>query len=188
MNIESNNHKLRLKAAKRVEEIKGFYTHLVATFIIPPFLVFINLQTAPQFHWFWFAIAAWFVGLIIHWFYVFGSAKFLDEWEAKKLNEVLEDHEDKSEFIQEQYYLKTKKKVNEIKGFYVHFGVSILAVFIIVLVNLQFVPDFYFFWYAVAGICIALFFHWFGVFGFDKLGFGKNWEEKKIQEFINKKS
>mgnify|MGYP005993824639 FL=1 len=188
MNINLSDHQLRLKAAKRIEEIKGFYTHLIATFFIPPFLIFINLKTAPQFEWFWFALVAWAVGLIIHWFYVFGSAKFFNNWEANKLNEAMLNHEDKSEFIQEQYYLKTKKKVKEIKGFYVHFGISILAIIIIVLVNLQFVPSFHFFWYAVGGISIGLFFHWFGVFGFSKLGFGKTWEEKKIQEFMNKKN
>ncbi|WP_438973151.1 2TM domain-containing protein [Polaribacter sp.] len=91
MNIESNNHQLRLKAAKRVKEIKGFYTHVLATFIIPPFLVFINLQTVPQFHWFWFAIIVWFVGLIIHWFGVFGFDKlgFGKNWEEKKIKEFI---------------------------------------------------------------------------------------------------
>lgn len=187
MNTNLNDHQLRLEAEKKVEKIKGFYIHLIATFFIPPFLIFINLKTAPQFEWFWFALLAWLVGLIIHWFYVFGSAKFLSNWEVNKLNEEMLNYGDKSEFIQEQYYLKAKNKVKEIKGFYVHLGISILAITIIVWVNLQFVPSFYFFWYAAIGMSIGLFFHWFGVFAFSKLGFGKTWEEKKIKEFINKK-
>jgi len=33
---------------------------------------------------------------------------------------------------------------------------------------------------------IRIIFHWLGVFGFENLGLGKKWEEKKIQEYINK--
>ena len=31
---------------------------------------------------------------------------------------------------------------------------------------------------------IGLFFHWLGVFGFQSLGLGKDWEEKKIKELM----
>ena len=33
---------------------------------------------------------------------------------------------------------------------------------------------------------IGLFFHWFGVFGTKFLGFGKDWEERKIKELMEK--
>ncbi len=57
---------------------------------------------------------------------------------------------------------------------------------IIIFVNLKFVPEFQFFWFVVGGMFIALFLHWLGVFGFDFLGLGKNWEAKKMKEFIRK--
>ncbi len=33
---------------------------------------------------------------------------------------------------------------------------------------------------------IGLFFHWLGVFGFQSLGLGKDWEEKKIKELMKR--
>jgi len=33
---------------------------------------------------------------------------------------------------------------------------------------------------------LGLFFHWFGVFGMEKIGLGKDWEEKKINEYLKK--
>ena len=188
MEAHYNHHQQRLKATKKVDEIKGFYTHLIATFFIPPFLVFINLKTAPQFQWFWYAIAAWLIGLVIHWFNVFGSSKFLRKWEENKINETFKESKNKSAFVQEQYFIRTKKKVKEIKGFYIHLFISVIAIAIIVTVNLQFVPGFHFFWFAAGGMFLGLFFHWLGVFGFNKMGLGKQWEEKKIKEFMNQEN
>ena len=69
------HHQLNLKAQKQIKDIKGFYTHFIASFLILPFLVFINLQTVPQFHWFWYAIVAWCIGLAVHWINVFAFSK-----------------------------------------------------------------------------------------------------------------
>ena len=33
---------------------------------------------------------------------------------------------------------------------------------------------------------IGLFFHWLGVFGFSSLGLGKNWEDRKIKQLMEK--
>lgn len=55
---------------------------------------------------------------------------------------------------------------------------------IIIWVNLKFVSNFHFFWFVLLGMFIAMFFHWLGVFGFDFLGLGKKWEQRKIKELI----
>lgn len=186
------SYQLNLKAEKRVKDIKGFYTHVIATFIILPFLVFINLKTVPQFQWFWYAIIAWFIGLFIHWINVFGLSKnnFKKDWEQKKMKEILgtdyieQNNAKESVFFQEDYYMKAKKQAKEIKGFYIHLIVNLFSLAIIVFVNLKFVPEFYFFWFVLGGMFIALFFHWLGVFGFNILGFGRDWEEKKIKKII----
>lgn len=88
-------------------------------------------------------------------------------------------------FKKEQAYIKAKKKVNDIKGFYVHLAVYILSLPIIIITNLMFVPGFHYFWFAVFGWLFAIFFHWLGVFGFSKIGLGKEWEENKIQELMD---
>ncbi len=87
-------------------------------------------------------------------------------------------------YIEEQAYIKAKKRVKDIKGFYIHIIVNMLSIPIIVAVNLTFVPEFYFFWFAVIGILISIIIHWFIVFGFPKFGLGKDWEERKIKQIL----
>lgn len=101
-------------------------------------------------------------------------------------------------YYQEQQYLKAKKKVQDIKGFYSHLTVYIIInIFIsgIIIYGLSHDDD-YDFMQAIShfGVYstwlfwgIGLFFHWLGVFGFKNL-LGKNWEEKKIRELMDKDS
>ena len=88
--------------------------------------------------------------------------------------------------IEQQRYEKARKKVQEIKGFYVHFVVYAIVILLIIIVNLRFVPQYHWFWYPMFGWGLGLFLHWFGVIGVDRLGFGKDWEEKKIKEYMDK--
>lgn len=87
-------------------------------------------------------------------------------------------------FTQEYRYARAKKRVERIKGLYAHALVTVLIIPVLVVINLKFVPQYHWFWYPSLGISIGLLFHWFGVFGAEKLGFGKDWEEKKIKEFL----
>lgn len=81
-------------------------------------------------------------------------------------------------------YLKAKKRVNDIRGFYGHLISYVIIIPVIIYINLRFVPDFHWFWYSLLGMGVGLFFHWLGIFGFEKIGLGKSWEEKKIREFV----
>ena len=92
------------------------------------------------------------------------------------------------DFTQEQEYLKARKQVKEIKGFYIHLFVYIIVIPIIITVNLMFSPGFHWFWFSVLGWGFGLLIHWFVVLGFKKLGFGKDWEEKKIKELMEEQS
>ena len=87
-------------------------------------------------------------------------------------------------YIEEQEYIKAKKKVKEIKDFYTHLVVMIFALPIVITVNLMFVPNFYFFWLAGFGMLFSVVVHWLQVFGFSKLGLGKDWEENKIKQIM----
>ena len=84
---------------------------------------------------------------------------------------------------QKEYEL-AKKKIKEIKGFYAHLFVTIFSFLIILFINLKFVPGFHFFWFALIGLLITLFIHWLGVFGLNAIGFGKKWEQQKINEIL----
>lgn len=188
------NQQINLKLQKRIKDIKGFYTHSIASFLIIPFIIFINLKTAPQIQWFWYAIIAWCVGLFIHWLNVFRVSKnnFKKNWEQRKMKEFMGDDSENLEKkedlnqIDAQIFINAKNGTKEIKGFYIHLLVEIFSFVIIVIINLMFVPDFHFFWFALIGMSIAVFFHWLGVFGFEYLGLGKKWEARKMKELLNK--
>ena len=86
---------------------------------------------------------------------------------------------------------KARKKVKEIRGFYQHFAAYIIVnifLFIIKLVNLDPGENFFEWGTFITAISwgIGLFFHWYGVFGPDFV-LGKDWEEKKIKEMMEKK-
>ena len=86
-------------------------------------------------------------------------------------------------FVNEEYR-KAKKRVKAIKGSYIHCVVYCLFVPIIILFNLEFTPQFKWFWFSVIGLGINLTFHYFSVFSDKKISFGKNWEERKIKEYL----
>ncbi len=89
----------------------------------------------------------------------------------------------------EQAYVRAKKRVKELKGFYWHaFWYAAVNIFIISMVAVNSNSDDFwhfgtfttaFFW------GIGLGFHALSLFG-KNLVFSKNWEERKIQEYIDK--
>lgn len=98
------------------------------------------------------------------------------------------------EYLKEQKYLKAKKRVKKIKGFYSHLFIYILInIFIsgIIIYGLTYdgndslletftnfgVYSTWFFW------GIGIFFHWLSVFGFRNL-LGSSWEENKIRDLM----
>ena len=102
------------------------------------------------------------------------------------------------ETIEGLKYLKAKKRVEKIKGFYVHFGVYIAVnIFIsgIIIYGLTYDEgDTYGDAFSNFGVYstwlfwgIGVFFHWLGVFGFNSV-LGKNWQEKKLKEIMEKET
>ena len=93
-------------------------------------------------------------------------------------------------FNKEEAYLRAKKKLDKLKGFYWHLA-SYLAVNIFLIVTLWTHLDAdntiwrfstfttAFFW------GIGLLFHFLGVFGPDLL-FEKNWEDRKMKKYMDK--
>ena len=79
------------KAKKRVEEIKGFYWHLMIFVITGLFFLIMNLVTnAPgeTDYWFYYPIIPWLVGLLIHYIATFGipgNRVLSADWEERQL-------------------------------------------------------------------------------------------------------
>jgi hypothetical protein len=82
------------KAQKRIKKIKGFYAHATVYCIVIPSIIFINLKFEPHFHWFWFSLLGWGVGLFSHWFSVFGLPKIglNSRWEDRKIKEIMKEN------------------------------------------------------------------------------------------------
>ena len=81
------------KAAKRVEELKGFYGNLISYCIFIPFLIFINFQTSPKYHWFWWPMLGWGIGVISHGIKTFGIGT---DWEERQIKKYMEKEEENS--------------------------------------------------------------------------------------------
>ena len=88
------------------------------------------------------------------------------------------------ESVEEQKYILAKKRVEKIKGFYIHSFITIIVIAFLIFINLKFSPQFHWFWFPVFGMGIGLFFHWLGIFG-SHLFFGKDWEKKQIEKHMN---
>jgi sensor histidine kinase YesM len=80
-----NENMAYVRAKERVEKLKGFYGNLISYCFVIPFLIFINLKTGG-FHWFWFPMLGWGMGLTFHALETFGYGK---SWEEKKIREIL---------------------------------------------------------------------------------------------------
>ncbi|KIA84621.1 histidine kinase [Kaistella solincola] len=83
----SQESKAYERAAKRVKELKGFYGNLLSYCLVIPFLIFVNLYTAPQYHWFWWPVLGWGIGLTSHALQVFGIGR---NWEEKQIQKILD--------------------------------------------------------------------------------------------------
>ena len=84
-------------------------------------------------------------------------------------------------YDEENAYYKAKRRVEELKGFYGNFTTYCIVIPSLVLINYFTYWDHKWFIYPMLGWGLGVLFHGVSVFGY-----GKSWEERKIQEIINK--
>jgi len=77
-------------------------------------------------------------------------------------------------------YMKAKERVEKLKGFYSNLISYCCVIPLLIFINLR-TTSFQWFWFPMLGWGMGLSFH-----AFETFGFGKSWEEKKIQELMNK--
>jgi hypothetical protein len=83
------------EAIKRVKKIKGFYTHLAVYVLVNGFLILkhcfkSNFEILLEPHTYSLCFY-WGIGLLAHWFSVFGrNMIFGNNWEEKKIKELME--------------------------------------------------------------------------------------------------
>ena len=82
------------EAKKRVEQIKGFYAHLMSFIIVNLGLFIFNIATLPNDlwfnYWFYWQLLFWGIGLAIHGMFVFNLfSLFGKKWEEEKIKEFI---------------------------------------------------------------------------------------------------
>ena len=93
-NQDFENYK---KAKKQVQEIKGFYSHLLTYVIVMIILVYINLKYSPEYLWFLWSMMGWGIGLLFHAMKVFKFVPFLGkDWERKKMQQFMDEEKNKT--------------------------------------------------------------------------------------------
>jgi len=78
-------------------------------------------------------------------------------------------------------YQRAKDKVEQLKGFYGNLISYCIVIPVLILINLQSPHSFQWFWFPMIGWGMGLTFH-----ALETFGYGKSWEERKINELMNK--
>ncbi|WP_308993281.1 2TM domain-containing protein [Mariniflexile litorale] len=84
-------------------------------------------------------------------------------------------------YNEQDAYNKAKKRVEELKSFYSNLLSYCIVIPFLIFINYRTSWSFQWFWFPMLGWGMGLTFHAFGVFGY-----GKSWEERKIQEILEK--
>lgn len=80
-------------------------------------------------------------------------------------------------------YYRAKKRVEQLKGFYGNLISYCCVIPVLAFVNLTYMPQFQWFWFSACGWGFGLVMHAFKV-----LGYGTDWEERKIKEILEKEN
>jgi hypothetical protein len=90
--------------------------------------------------------------------------------------------ETKTNYNQDMAYAHAKERVERIKGFYGNLISYCVVIPVLIIVNLN-TSNFQWFWFPMLGWGMGLLFH-----GLETFGYGKSWEERKIQEILDKEA
>lgn len=82
-------------------------------------------------------------------------------------------------------YKKAKKRVDNIKAFYMNLLCYCIVIPILIFINLYFTPEFYWFIFSALGWGLGLAFHGVSAFNTNVI-LSRNWEQRKIQELMEK--
>ena len=76
------------QAQERIDELSGFYAHLVTFIAVNAFLIMVNFATylsGDREIWFFYPLFGWGIGFVIHAFMVFATGS---DWEERKMQEL----------------------------------------------------------------------------------------------------
>lgn len=85
---------------------------------------------------------------------------------------------------QDEKYIRAKKRVEQLKGFYIHLTIYILVNLMLFVINLLSDAGNWWFLYPFCGWGIGVLVHGLSIFTAGK--FVADWEERKIKEYMEK--
>ena len=89
MTIGMSEEEIYREARKRVEEKKGFYTHLAVYIGVNILLIIIWAATGAGFPWFVFPLGGWGIGILFHFLGVFVFSRQTG-WEKREIEKEVE--------------------------------------------------------------------------------------------------
>ena len=89
--------------------------------------------------------------------------------------------ETSTNYIENTAYYRAKKRVEQLKGFYGSLISYCIVIPVLVFINFRTFSGFQWFWFPMLGWGMGLTFH-----ALETFGYGKSWEERKINELMNK--
>lgn len=84
----------------------------------------------------------------------------------------------------DEVYIRAKKRVENLKSFYIHFMIYILVNLMLFVINVISDPSYLWFLFPLGGWGIGVAIHGMTTLSLGK--FGREWEERKIKEYIEK--
>lgn len=87
-------------------------------------------------------------------------------------------------FKEDQAYKQARRRVREIKAFYYHLTCYCTVIPILIIVNLVYTPEYYWFPFSMCGWGLGLFFHSMEAFKYNPF-FPKDWEARKMKQFLD---
>lgn len=84
-------------------------------------------------------------------------------------------------YNEQEAYHRAKKRVEDIKGFFGNLVSYCVVIPFLIFINYKTSWNYQWFWFPMLGWGMGIIFHAFGVFGY-----GKDWEERKIKEILEK--
>lgn len=88
---------------------------------------------------------------------------------------------------EQEKYERAKKRVEDIRGFYIHLAIYLVVNGFIIAQNLIISPDALWFYWPLLGWGVGILIHGLSVFVFEG-ALGKGWEEKKIKEMMDEEA
>jgi hypothetical protein len=84
-----NNNEVRLRAKRRVEELRRFYSHLLIYCVVNAGIFLMNYLSSPHNLWFFLPLFGWGIGLLCHGLSICRHGLWGEAWKERKINELM---------------------------------------------------------------------------------------------------